>query len=218
MAASLAMGMELAWPSWAHEERVAPDPRRTESELVSAVVGGERNAFAGLVEAHHRAAFALCHRMLRDRDQAADAAQEAFVRAYASLGSFDPAQPFAPWLLRIARNHCLDLLRRRMPAERLFELDAAQQEGQRPHELPDEQAIGPAERMEKAELSRTLETAVATLPEKYRTVIELFHQQHLSYQEISKTMDVPLGTVMTWLHRARAQLRQKLASLEEVAS
>src|SRR5688500_12610293 len=74
---------------------------------------GSRDAFAQLVDRHKRAVHGLCARLLGDREEARDAAQEAFVRAYSSLARYDAAQPFAPWVLRIARNHCLDLLRRR---------------------------------------------------------------------------------------------------------
>jgi len=215
MAAMLAFSLDSAWPAWAYEERVAADPRSTERELAKAAFRGERDAFARLVETHHRAVFALCYRMLRNRDEAADAAQETFVRAYAALGSFDADQPFAPWVLRIARNHCLDALRRRVPAGRRLELDAPRQEGERPTELADERVMNADERLEQAELSRSLDAAVASLPEKYRTVISLFHHQHLSYQQIALVMEVPLGTVMTWLYRARAQLRAKLTEAGE---
>lgn len=218
MVGTLAVQPAMAWPSWAREERVAENPRSTEAELARAAAGGERDAFARLVEVHHRAVFGLCFRLLRDRDEASDAAQEAFMRAYAGLASFDPAHPFAPWVLRIARNHCLDLLRRRLPAERVVELDAPRDDDDaRPRELADEKAKGGEELLETAQRNRALEQAVEALPEKYRTVVSLFHNQHLSYQQIADVMGVPIGTVMTWLHRARAQLRKQLSQSEEVA-
>jgi RNA polymerase sigma-70 factor (ECF subfamily) len=219
MVGTLALESGMAWPQWALEERVSDDPRSSEATLARAALRGERDAFARLVEAHHRGVHALCFRLLRDRDEAADAAQETFVRAYASLASFDPAQPFGPWVFRIARNHCLDLLRRRLPADRVVALDApvGDEEGSRPRELVDERAERGDERLERAQTAAALEAAVQSLPERYRTVISLFHQQHLSYQQIAQVMEVPLGTVMTWLHRARAQLREKLATAEEVA-
>ncbi|MBS2031679.1 MAG: sigma-70 family RNA polymerase sigma factor [Deltaproteobacteria bacterium] len=208
----------MAWPNWASGERVADTARATDAELAKAAVRGERDAFARLVEQHHRAVFALCYRLLRERDEAGDAAQEAFVRAYASIASFDVAQPFAPWVLRIARNHCLDLLRRRLPADRVVALDAPRDEDDvRPRDLVDERAERGDEKLERAQTAQALDAAVAALPEKYRTVVSLYHQQHLTYQQIAEVLNVPIGTVMTWLHRARAQLRKQLAGAEEVA-
>src|SRR5262245_7603300 len=87
-----------------------------DAALIRAALRGERNAFGHLVDNHKRMVFGLCVRLLRDQEEARDAAQETFMRAYASLAGFDPEHPFAPWLLRIARNHCIDLLRRRVPA------------------------------------------------------------------------------------------------------
>ena len=218
MIASLAMASGMAWPTWASGERVADLARATDAELAKAAVRGERDAFARLVETHHRSVFALCYRLLRERDEAADAAQEAFVRAYASLASFDAAQPFAPWVLRIARNHCLDILRRRLPADRVVALDAPRDEDDvRPRDLVDERAERGDEKLERAQTAQALDAAVAALPEKYRTVISLYHQQHLTYQQIAEVLNVPIGTVMTWLHRARAQLRKQLTGTEEVA-
>jgi RNA polymerase sigma-70 factor (ECF subfamily) len=217
MFASLVLDSAAAWPTWSLEERVADDARSTDGALARAASRGERDAFARLVQNHQRAVFGLCYRLLRSREEAGDAAQEAFLRAYAGLASFDPAQPFAPWVLRIARNHCLDMLRRKLPAERVVELDAPRTgDDTRSRELADEHAERSDERIARVQESQALEAAVAELPERYRTVISLFHQQHLSYQQIAQVMDVPIGTVMTWLHRARGQLRTRLTPAAEV--
>ena len=94
-------------------------------------------------------------------DEANDAAQEAFVRAYAALATYDAAQPFAPWVLRIARNHCLDLLRRRVPADRLVELDAPSRGGAAAPELVDERASAPTSPWRTPSATQVLEAAVA---------------------------------------------------------
>ena len=146
-------------------------------------------------------------------EEARDAAQEAFTRAFASLESYDLEQAFAPWVLRIARNHCLDLLRRRIPARARVELDADDEDGP-PRELPDTTSERADDAIEKAQTREALEKAVAALPPNYREVVHLFHVEQLSYKEIASTMGIPLGTVMTWLHRARAQLRNLLEGQE----
>ncbi len=217
MVGSLTLNALTLWPTWGREEgRVRQEA--DEASLTRAAVQGDHEAFARLVERHQRAVFGLCHRLLRDQEEANDAAQEAFVRAYAALSSYDAAQPFAPWVMRIARNHCLDLLRRKVPADRLIELDARPDEGEgRAVELADERAPRGDDALANAQRTQVLEAAVAELPERYRQVVTLFHVQQLSYQQIATVMNVPIGTVMTWLHRARAQLRTKLAGREEVA-
>ena len=191
-----------------------------EVALVQAAARGERTAFARLVDLHQRAVYGLCVRLLQDREEARDAAQEAFVRAWGAVGTCDPSQPFAPWLLRIARNHCLDLLRRRIPAARRVELDASPPDGGRDGgspqrtELADPVAASADVQLERAQVASTLDTAVAALPPNYRQVIHLFHVEHMSYKEIAATLEVPMGTVMTWLHRARGKLRQALQQEE----
>jgi RNA polymerase sigma-70 factor (ECF subfamily) len=186
-----------------------------EATLAREAVRGDRAAFARLVETHKRVVYGLCLRLLQDGEEARDAAQETFVRAWSAIGTYDAAQPFAPWLLRIARNYCIDLVRRRLPASRRVELDAGPGEQGERVELPDPTAPAPDERLERSETASTLGVAVAALPPNYREVIHLFHVEQMSYKEIAATMEVPIGTVMTWLHRARAKLRDAIGSKEQ---
>jgi RNA polymerase sigma-70 factor (ECF subfamily) len=195
--------------SWQVEERSVEAQPMGEADLARAAARGDHKAFGRLVDLHKRTVFGLCVRVLRDTEDARDAAQEAFARAYAGISTFDAAQPFAPWVLRIARNHCLDVIRRRMPASTRVELDAAPDEGA-PRELADPDAVRGDEALERRQLSAQLERAVQALPQNYREVIQLFHVEHLSYKEIAAALDVPIGTVMTWLHRARAKLKASL--------
>jgi RNA polymerase sigma-70 factor (ECF subfamily) len=197
--------------SWQVEERSLGSQPTGEAALARSAARGDRKAFGSLVDLHKRAVFGLCVRLLRDPEEARDAAQEAFARAYAALDGYDPAQPFAPWVLRIARNHCLDVLRRRLPEAHKVELDAEPEEGA-PRELADPAAERGDTVIERRQLAGALEAAVAALPPNYREVVHLFHVEHLSYKEIAATLDVPIGTVMTWLHRARARLKESLAA------
>lgn len=184
----------------------APEVTLTgDGALAREAAGGDRDAFGRLVDLHKRSVFGLCVRLLADREEARDAAQEAFVRAFAAIGSFDVARPFVPWLLRIARNHCYDLTRRRLPIDR----------GVESHEAPepaDDRAVQGDVALAEAETQDALDRAVLALPENYRTVITLFHVEHLTYKEIAQVQGVPIGTVMTWLHRARAQLKKALVN------
>jgi RNA polymerase sigma-70 factor (ECF subfamily) len=214
MTASLALPV-LHFPAAALEDPVA-NGLSEDGALARAACGGDRQAFSQLVDRYKRPALGLCFRMLRNSDEAADAAQESFVRAYASLDRFDPKQPFGPWLMRIARNRCLDVLRQRVPTER-GGLNPTEEDDQPVREIADERAVRGDDALEKQEERVALEKAVADLPVRYREVISLYHEQQLSYQEVAQVMGIPLGTVMTWLHRARKQLRTSL-TLSEMRS
>jgi RNA polymerase sigma-70 factor (ECF subfamily) len=201
------LGFALSW----REDRSLAPPQTGDTAWARAAAKGDKAAFARLVDAHKRTVFGLCVRLLRDQEESRDAAQETFVRAYAAIATYDAAQPFAPWILRIARNHCLDLLRRRLPEAQKLELDAAPEDGAPDRELADPTATRGDDALERRELASTLEAAVAALPPNYREVVHLFHVEHMSYKEIAAAMGVPIGTVMTWLHRARGRLKTALA-------
>ncbi len=211
MVAAAAMSELVFALSQETEARLSPPPS-PDAALARAAAKGDKVAFGRLVDLHKRAVFGLCVRLLRDHEEARDAAQEAFVRAYGAVATYDAAQPFAPWLLRIARNHCLDLLRRRVPAAVQVRLDAEPEDGAPALELADADAPAADALLERAQTRTALEAAVAGLPPNYREVVHLFHVEHLSYKEIASTLDVPIGTVMTWLHRARGRLREALSA------
>jgi RNA polymerase sigma-70 factor (ECF subfamily) len=217
MVAAVALA-DVRFAAISAEERSLGTSLTAEATWALAASRGDKQAFARLVDLHKRVVYGLCVRLLRDVEESRDAAQETFARAYASIETYDPALPFAPWVLRIARNHCLDVLRRRVPESQRVELDADPGEGAR-RELADPVAPRGDEVMERRELAGVLERAVSALPANYREVVHLFHVEHLSYKEIASTMDVPIGTVMTWLHRARSKLKDALtAAGTEVSS
>jgi RNA polymerase sigma-70 factor (ECF subfamily) len=183
-----------------------------EAEWAKSATGGDKAAFGRLVEKHKSSVYGLCYRLVGTADEARDAAQEAFVRAYTSIREFDVRQPFGAWVLRIARNHCIDLLRRRRPTLALVPENRGEDldPGVAP-EPADHFAVGGEQALQEREAQRDLDHAIASLPPRYREVIALFHVQHKSYAEIAATLGVPMGTVMTWLHRARKELKLKLA-------
>ncbi len=210
MDTAIALPFPLTSPS---EIVVRPACPADEAEWARSAAGGDKAAFARLVEKHKQSVYGLCYRLLASAEEARDAAQEAFVRAYTGIADFDPRQPFAAWVLRIARNHCIDLLRRRRPTLALQSegrIDDGPETGVAP-ELSDGFALGGEQAVQELEAQRDLDRAVAGLPERYREVIALFHVQHKSYAEIADFLGVPMGTVMTWLHRARKELKARLA-------
>jgi len=167
-----------------------------EIDLARRAHRGDSAAFDALVLRFQRPVYRLCRRMLRS-PHAEDLAQETFVRAFVHFDRFDPERPLLPWLLAIARRLCLDRLRR----ERVMvEADDAPTAVD-PAPSPERQAAL------REQLSR-VERALADLDDGPREAVVLFHIEEMSYRDISTALDVPIGTVMTWLHRGRAQLKR----------
>ena len=181
---------------------LVPEPPASDEGWAAAAARGDPGAFGRLVQRHGARVHALCRRLLADSEEARDAAQEAFARAYEALSSYDGALPFLPWLLRIARNHCLDALRRRA-ARRAVAPAAAEVDLVDPVRPADEALAG-------AEAGRALWSALARLPEPQREALVLHHMEQLPTREVAAVLGVPHGTVLTWLHRGRHRLREEL--------
>ena len=161
--------------------------------------------FAEAYTAHYRQVRGLCRQLLGSTERAEDAAQESFVRAYRALSTFDPAQPFIAWIMRIARNHCLDLLRRRSRETALFgdeDVEAAAAE------TPGADGLGVALTAERA---AAVNAAVGKLPEKYRVPLALAYYGDQDYDEIASALGITRNHVGVLLCRAKQMLRQSLA-------
>jgi RNA polymerase sigma-70 factor, ECF subfamily len=174
---------------------------RTDQEAVQRCLAGDAEAFSTLVERYGGRVYNIALRITNDSDAAADCAQEAFIRAYRALHQYDPTLPFGPWLYRIATNASLNHVQRWHAHETPVEEfpDSAE---------PDE--AGPeSTTLRKEELSEVM-AAMAELPAHYRAALTLRHLQQLSYQEVADSLGIPLGTVKTHLHRARAALKTRL--------
>jgi RNA polymerase sigma-70 factor (ECF subfamily) len=172
----------------------------TDADLVLQTLAGRPEAFGTLVERYDRAIFHLCLRTMRDREEARDATQETFFKAFRGLRTFKPDAKFSTWLFSIAYHACCD---------RLAKLKRFSDS-----ELPDraDHSPGPAELAERSDEAKALRQAIDELPEKYRTVITLYHLQQRQYEEIATVLDLPLGTVKTHLFRAKELLRKKLSA------
>ncbi|HWO03155.1 MAG TPA: RNA polymerase sigma factor [Methylomirabilota bacterium] len=174
------------------------ETRRAEIELARRARRGDAAAFDELVRRFHRPVYRFCWRLVRSLD-AEDLAQDTFVRAFVHFERFDPQRPVLPWLIAIARRLCLDLLRRRKVMARVDTLPVT---GPPPPGPEGEASL-------REQLSR-LERALDDLAEGPRVAIVLFHIEEMSYRDIAAALEVPMGTVMTWLHRGRAQLKRAL--------
>jgi RNA polymerase sigma-70 factor, ECF subfamily len=168
--------------------------------LVARCTAGDTDAFEALVERYHRVLFTVAVRMLGDTDDARDAAQNAFIKAYQKLETFDRSRRFFSWIYRILVNECLNARRDRSRHEPIAADVAA--------------ADTPADLFETAQRRDRVQSAILALPMEYREVIVLRHFTGLSYEEIGQTLQVPAKTVKSRLYTARERLAAMLRGLE----
>jgi RNA polymerase sigma-70 factor (ECF subfamily) len=165
--------------------------------LVRRCLSGDQSAMLVLVERFRGQVYGLCYRMLNHRQDAEDAAQETFVRVLKNLHRWDTGRDFEPWLLAIAGNRCRTALatRKRRPLG-----DA----------MVDQVADDEPDRLAAQHLAEEVQLALMGVRDEYRQAFVLFHEQELSYAAIAEAMSAPLGTIKTWVHRARRELIEDL--------
>jgi RNA polymerase sigma-70 factor, ECF subfamily len=188
----------------------------TDTELVAFARGGSEGAYRELLERYQRPVFSLVYRMVRDREQAEDLAQETFVKVFNNIERYDSRYKFSSWIFKIASNLAIDAMRKK-------ELATVSIDGSRNASTNDEVEAtqitiasgdeNPEQLLEAKQLGEEIEQAIGTLRAEYRTAILLRHVEGRSYDEIAEIMEVPLGTVKTYIHRARSELREALAHL-----
>ncbi len=188
----------------------------TDQEVVELARKGEEVAYRELLRRYQRPVFSLIYRMVRDRELAEDLAQETFVKVLNALDRYRPEYKFSSWVFKIANNAAIDHLRRK-------ELDTLSLEGGPDATTPErveatalqlgDQTESPLEELEARELGSTIEKAIGCLRPEYRSCIILRHVEGRPYDEIAGILDLPLGTVKTYIHRARAELKECLEGL-----
>jgi RNA polymerase sigma-70 factor (ECF subfamily) len=181
----------------------------TEGSLVDASLRGRPEAYGELVRRHQVAVYNVAYRLVGERQVALDVTQDAFVRAYQSLGTFKPDRPFGPWIKRIATNVALDWLGRRASTVPLPPRPRAEGTSAVEETRADESAEPEHRYLEWEERDR-IRRAILALPPRYRAVVELRHFQDLAYDEIAATLGIPLSDVKSHLFRARRLLRERL--------
>lgn len=189
-----------------------------DADVVRLAQQGREPAFRELVRRYERPVFSLVYRMVRDRELAEDLSQDAFIKVLNHIDRYSPEFKFSSWLFKIANNVAIDHLRRRR-------IDTISMDGS-PHastaseveasalqlEAEQESAL---DEMEARELGSAIEVAIARLRPEYRACIMLRHVEGRAYEEIAATLDLPLGTVKTYIHRARHELRKALEPLRD---
>ncbi len=175
----------------------------SDAELAGQALSGSEHASRELVRRYQRPVFNLIVRMVRDSALAEDLSQETFIKVFSHLDKYDASYKFANWILKIAHNTAIDSLRRRRPPTSPLEDEEGRQVDAADHETP-----GPFAVVERRELGRMLDAAIDRLRPEYREVVVLRYQEDLGYEEIADILDLPLGTVKSYLHRARAELAE----------
>lgn len=181
-----------------------------ETQLIRKARNGDTEAFAALIALHERFVYNLALRTLGNADDAADVAQDAFVRAWMALGEFREQAQFRTWLYRIVLNLCLNRIPRlRRELNNLTHEELI--------DIPETASVAanPVASLEESELRSFLHREIDQLPEQYRLLVSLRYQHELSYDEIASLVGLPVGTVKTGLFRAKACLREALSVYEE---
>jgi RNA polymerase sigma-70 factor (ECF subfamily) len=160
---------------------------------------GDKQAFSRLVQAYQRPVFNLTYRMLGNSEEAEDAAQETFLRAYARLGQYDPQMKFSTWVFSIANHHCIDRLRKRRATHISIDDNPVLENLQEETPQPEHHALDREQSME-------LQGLINLLEPEYRTPLVLRYWEEMSYEEIAETMGVTVAAVKSRLFRARQQL------------
>jgi len=185
-----------------------------DAATVGRCLEGDQQAYQELVRRYRRAVYSIAYRMVGNREDARDLAQEVFIRAFRSLHCYDSSRPFSSWIFKITSNLCIDYYRKKKLATVSIH-DTYEGEDSRPRielidgrPLPDEVFAGKFR-------GQQLDVLLRSLPPRYRVVILLRHKADLSYEEISEELGIPLGTVKARLHRAHRLLRTKLSEETE---
>lgn len=189
-----------------------------DADVVALAQQGRETAFRELIRRYERPVFSLIFRMVRDRETAEDLAQEAFIKVLNHIDRYRPEFKLSSWLFKIANNVAIDFLRKRQLATISIDgspMAASAAEVEATSFDVSARGESALEEMESKELGSAIEKAIAKLRPEYRSCIMLRHVEGRSYEEIAATLDLPLGTVKTYIHRARHELREALEHLRE---
>jgi RNA polymerase sigma-70 factor (ECF subfamily) len=183
----------------------------TDVELVRGALDGSESAFRDIVQRYQRPIYGLIVRMVRDPARAEELAQDAFVKAFRALHTYDVHRKFSAWLFTIAHHVAIDEVRKGALVTEPIEETTA--DGTRMREFADTSAATPAVLTERIELAGALQKAIARLRPDYREVVALRYERDLDYDEIVEITGLPMGTVKSTLHRARKELAEHMENL-----
>lgn len=175
-----------------------------EDKFIAQLRAGDRRAFDTLVETYQNQVANMAYGLLSNREDALDAAQEVFIKIYRNIGAFRGDSALSTWIFRITRNVCTDFLRKRK--YETVSMDA--EEDEKPKLELSDSSHAPEQVVERTQMQRMVREAIAQMDESHRAVITLFDIEGMSYEEIARILECPVGTVKSRLARAREKLKQ----------
>lgn len=188
------------------------DRKLEDHKLINQAKEGNQKAFEALLNKYRNLVYHVMYKMVNNSQEAEDLTQEAFIKAFRALSSFNEEFAFSTWLMKIATNNCIDYLRKKKL--KVFSIDepVKYKDEELQFELPDNEP-SPEKQMLAEERTKYINNAINSLPPRYRHVIVLRHKEEKSYEEISEILNLPLGTVKARIFRAREMLNKKMKNL-----
>lgn len=183
--------------------------KNSSSILIKKAITGDESAYKELLENYRGAIYNLLYKMVKNREETEDLVQEAFIKAFNALPSFNEEYAFSTWLYKIAINNCIDHIRKKRLKTYSIDKPVSLKDSELAREFPDT-SMSPDKNILSEEKSNIIETAINELPENYKIVIILRHTEERSYEEIAELLHLPLGTVKARIFRAREMLKKKL--------
>lgn len=183
--------------------------KREDQRLIKLAREGNQKAFETLLKKYRNLVYHVMIKMVRNPQEAEDLSQEAFIKAFNALASFNEEFAFSTWLMKIATNNCIDYLRKKKLRTYSIDEPIKYKEEQVQIELPDHDPT-PEKSLLNEERSKLINEAIQSLPPRYRHVIVLRHQEEKSYEDIAEILKLPLGTVKARIFRAREMLNKKI--------
>ncbi len=186
---------------------------KSDYELIDESIGGNEDAFGILMGRYENSLYGLIFKMVRNHEETQDLVQEAFIKSYKALESFNKQYSFSTWLFKIASNNCIDHLRKRRLQTTSIDAPIPTEDGSLSQDLPDN-SYSPEKDSLRNELFSSINSIIDELPEKYRVVINLRHKEDKSYEEIAVALNIPIGTVKARIFRAREILKKSITKMK----
>lgn len=178
-------------------------------QTIEKALAGDQKAYEELLQRHKHGIFTMIYQMVKNREETEDLVQETFIKAFNALSTFNSNYAFSTWLYKIAFNNCIDAIRKKKLKTTPLDQPIRLKEGEVHQEIRDDSS-SPEKEMLYAEKRRMIQDSIDSLPEIYRRVIVLRHQEERSYEEISEMLHLPVGTVKARIFRAREILKKHL--------
>ena len=178
---------------------------KEDREIVARILNGEKNEFSKIEKRYGSLIYSLLRKMVHNTEDAKDLTQEAFIKIYSNLATYNPVYPFSSWILKISSNTCIDFLRKKKIETIPIENHSDDSDDDYYIQIPDTTSI-PDNNLIKSEQKENLNKLIQMLPENYQQIIKLRFEDDLNYTEIAENLNIPLGTVKTLIFRARKML------------